>query len=254
MACKPTVKDIFDYINEIAPFGNQCEWDNSGLLIGNKNKTVNKIGVVLDVTAGTAKNAVAAGVDLIISHHPVIFTPVKNFLSDSPGYILARNDIAVISAHTSLDTADGGVNDVLAETLGFKNPQRLTPNGEESLVRVCKIESTTASALAKSVADKLKGGVKYYDSGKEITTVALCAGAGKDFLHAAADSGCDAYITSEIPHHLWLEAESLGITVIDAGHFETETPVIPAFTEKLRSRFEIDVEIINQQAPVKYIF
>ena len=252
MKCNPTVNDIYNFIDGIAPFSAQCEWDNSGLIVGNKNQQVKKIGVVLDITSDAVKAAKQMGCDLIISHHPVIFRATKNFLADNAAYQLAANGISAICAHTSLDIANGGVNDSLACALGFESAYPLSDNGEEAMIRIAEISPVSAEELAKSVADKLKTGVRTADCGKSITKVALCGGAGGDFINAVAESGCDAYITGDISHHEFLDALELGLTLIAAGHFETENPVVASLAKKIKDEFEVDVEIIPQNSPVKY--
>ena len=252
MECRPTVKNIYDFIDSIAPFEKQCEWDNSGLLIGNPCREISKIGVVLDITADAVKYAAERGIELIVSHHPVIFRPVKSFLDGDVSYMLAANGISAICAHTSLDCANGGVNDVLAETLGFKNPVPLSDSGEASMIRKVVIDETEADALAILVADRLSTGVQLADCGKTIDTVALCGGAGGDFISAVAESGCDAYITGEAKHHEFLAAKELGVTLIAAGHFETENPVVAVLANKIKENFDCEVEIIPQKSPVEY--
>lgn len=252
MECRPTVKDIYDFIDGIAPFEKQCEWDNSGLLVGNPCREISKIGVVLDITPDAVEYAAANGIELIVSHHPVIFRPVKTFLEGDVSYLLAKNDISAICAHTSLDCANGGVNDVLAETLGFRNPVPMTDDGETAMIRKVVIEETEADVLAMLVADKLSTGVQLADCGKTIDTVAICGGAGGDFIHAVAESGCDAFITGEAKHHEFLAAYELGITLIAAGHFETENPVVAVIAEKINENFDCEVEIIPQNSPVEY--
>ena len=252
MECRPTVKNIYDFIDSIAPFEKQCEWDNSGLLIGNPCREISKIGVVLDITADAVKYAAERGIELIVSHHPVIFRPVKSLLDGDVSYMLAANGISAICAHTSLDCANGGVNDVLAETLGFKNPVPLSDSGEASMIRKVVIDETEADALAMLVADRLSTGVQLADCGKTIDTVALCGGAGGDFISAVAESGCDAYITGEAKHHEFLAAKELGVTLIAAGHFETENPVVAVLANKIKENFDCEVEIIPQKSPVEY--
>ena len=252
MECRPTVKNIYDYIDSIAPFEEQCEWDNSGLLVGNPCREISKIGVVLDITADAVRYAAANGIELIVSHHPVIFRPVKAFLEGDVSYLLAKNGISAICAHTSLDRANGGVNDVLAETLGFRNPVPLAAEGESAMIRKVIIEETEANELAMLVADRLSTGVQLADCGKKIDTVALCGGAGGDFIHAVAGSGCDAYITGEAKHHEYLEAKDLGLTLISAGHFETENPVVAVLAKKIKDNFDCEVEVIPQKSPVEY--
>lgn len=252
MKCRPTVKNIYEFIDSIAPFEKQCEWDNSGLLVGNPSREISKIGVVLDITSDAIKYAAERGIELIVSHHPVIFRPVRTFLEGDIPFALAANGISAICAHTSLDCANGGVNDALADILGFKNPVPLSDSGETAMIRKVVIDETEADALAMLVADRLSTGVQVADCGKTIDTVALCGGAGGDFIHAVAESGCDAFITGEAKHHEFLAAYELGITLVAAGHFETENPVVAVLAEKIKENFGCEVEIIPQKSPVQY--
>lgn len=254
MKCKPTVNEVFEYINSIAPFEKQCEWDNSGLVIGDKNSETEKIGIVLDITEEAVKYAAENGINLIVSHHPVIFRAVKTVLADDPAYLLIKNGISAICAHTSLDVAKGGVNDALADKLGFKNAVPLSENGETEMVRVAETSELSGRQLAMLCAEKLSTGVTVADSGNIIKKVALCGGAGADFMHDAANAGCDAYITGEAKHHEFLDAKAMGITLIAAGHFETENPVVSVLAEKIRNNFDCEVEIIPQKSPVKYYY
>lgn len=253
MQCRPTVKDIYDFIDKTAPFANQCEWDNSGMLVGESNKEVGKIAFVLDITPEAVTKAAEIGADLIVSHHPVIFRAAKNFTDNNPAFLLAKNGISAICAHTSLDCAAGGVNDVLASVLGLKNALPLTENGETAMIRAAEFE-TDADTLAKLVCDKLATGVRLADSGRPIKKVAVCGGAGGDFIGAVADSGCDAYVTGDVSHHEFLDALALGLTVIAAGHFETENPVMAVLADEIKRDFAVETEIIPQTSPVKYYF
>lgn len=252
MKCNPTVNDVYEYINSIAPFEKQCEWDNSGFIVGDKNAVISKIGVVLDITNDAVKYVSENRIDLIVSHHPVIFRGIKTVTADEPTYMLIKNGISAICAHTSLDIAKGGVNDALAETLGFKNATPLSDCGETEMVRVAEINGISGEELAKLCADKLSTSVSVADSGKTIKKVALCGGAGADFMHDAANAGCDAYITGEAKHHEFLEAKAIGLTLISAGHFETENPVVTVLADNLKNNFDCGVEIIPQESPVKY--
>ena len=252
MKCNPTVKDIYDFIDSFAPFDAQCDWDNSGIIVGESFKSVKKIAVVLDITPEAVIHAAEMNADLIVSHHPVIFRATKSFTDSDPAFLLAKHGIAAICAHTSLDVAKGGVNDVLAETLGFKNAIQLTENGEAAIIRIAEIDETTGEALAKLCTEKLATGVRIADGGKTIKKVALCGGAGADFIHEVSAAGCDAYITGDVSHHEFLDAKALGLTLIAAGHFETENPVVAAVAEKIKENFEVQVEIIAQPSPVNY--
>ena len=132
----PKVKDIYDYIDSLAPFANQCEWDNSGIATGNPEGEVTKIVFALDITNDVVDYAREVGAELAVSHHPVIFRARKSVLSNDPVYALVNAGISAICAHTSLDIADGGINDALTEKLGFGKCAPLTSSGEASMVRV----------------------------------------------------------------------------------------------------------------------
>ena len=252
MECRPTVKKVFDFINSIAPFEKQCEWDNSGLIIGDPLQEISKVGVVLDITADAIRYTAENGIDLIISHHPVIFRAIKSVTADDPAYMLIKNNISAICAHTSLDIAKGGVNDALADALGFENAVPLSDSGETEMIRICETAEMSADELSKLISKKLSTCVSVADGNKSIKKVALCGGAGGDFLFDVAASGCDAFITGEAKHHEFLAAKELGLTLIAAGHFETENPVVAVLAEKIRNEFDCEIQIIPQSSPVKY--
>ncbi len=254
MQCKPTVKDVFDYINTIAPFETQCEWDNSGLLVGNAENEVSKIGVVLDITPDAVEYAHKNGIDLIVSHHPVIFRAVKSFLDGYVAFNLAKYGISAICAHTCLDITKVGVNKALADALGIENSVPLTDMGELSMIRVAEIPETDGAMLAKYVAKKLNTGVRVSNKAKRIKKIALCGGAGGDFISDVAKAGCDAYITGDVSHHEFLDGNEKNICLIAAGHFETENPVVAVLDKKIKENFDCEVEIIPQNAPIAYYF
>ncbi len=250
-----TVKEISDYINEIAPYSTQCEWDNCGLLVGDSDKYVKKIGFVLDLTPESLADADKNGVDMIITHHPVIFKAQKNFLKGNLAFEAASKGIAILSAHTCFDCADDGVNDVLCEVLGISNAVGVP--SEECTVPMAKIGDVaecSSIGFAKLVSEKLGSVCRLVDSGRTVKKVAVCGGAGADFLEDAARMSADAYVTGEMDYHELLLASELGITVILAGHFETENPSVSALKNKICDRFtEIDGMILKQSNPVKYI-
>ncbi len=249
------VKDFYTYLDEICPFSLQEGWDNSGLLIGDENKEVTRAAVVLDVTSEVIEYAAQVGVDLIISHHPVIFKAQKSFLKGDLAYTLARKDISVISAHTCLDCADGGVNDVLAQILELENIEVFPCEGIGNFVRVGVLpEALDADSLALRLKEELGGNVRYCDGGKVIESVAVCGGSATEFIPEVIKAGIDAYITGDSGHHNFLDSIEGGISLFAAGHFETETPVVSALASKLRYRFsDIDIIIIPQKSPIKTI-
>lgn len=249
-----SVNDIFRFIDETAPFERQESWDNSGLLVGDLTRQVKKIAVVLDVNADTANQAIEKGVDLIVSHHPIIFKPKKNFTADSLEYRLAVNNVSVISAHTCFDSADGGVNDVLCEILGLKNVYVLeTADTFCPIVRVGETDGMTGEELAKKIACVLGGKVTLADSGKTIRTLAVCTGSGGDFAAEIAEKQIDAYLTGEASYHTVCDAKDMGLTVICAGHFETEKPAMKSLENRIKERFaDVGIVEIDETCPFKY--
>lgn len=251
-----TVKNISDFINSIAPYDTQCEWDNCGILVGDKDKAVKKIGFSLDLTSEVLNYAKENGVDLIITHHPIIFRPVKKILKGNLAYDLALSGISAISAHTCFDCANGGVNDILCEILGITNTEGV-PDEECKIpmARIGEIEPMKSVDFAKKVAEALGTTCRVADGENIIKRVAVCGGAGADdFLFASAEMGADAIVTGEIKHHIFLAAKEMGITAIQAGHFETENPAVSALMKYINNEFK-DVEclLLKQTNPTKII-
>lgn len=241
------VKDFYGYLNSIAPFETQEDWDNSGMLVGDMNAEVKKAAVVLDITHEEIKKAKAIGADLIISHHPVIFNPIKSVTKGSVPYELVASSINALCCHTPLDIADGGTNDSLAELLGIN-----VTRADDPILRLGMVEPTTAQELAGKIANTLNTKVRYADAGKTIKKIAICTGAGCSLIEAAGE--IDAFITGDASHHNFLDCVQAGITLIAAGHYETEIIVVPVLVKKLQAQFP-DIEIIDikQENPIKFI-
>lgn len=233
-----TVQTIYDYIDSRAPFATAEEWDNPGLLVGSAAQPVHSIVVALDAAPGALQTAKAVGADLLVTHHPVIFAPLRRLAQDSMPYQLAAAGISLIAAHTNLDKAAGGVNDTLAERLGLTDVT-VAPDG------MCRIGTLPAAmdsaALASHTAQVLEAAVRVCGN-KEIRTVALCGGGGGDFIPDLAGMA-DAFITGEVKHHQWLQAADSDMTVIEAGHYATEVPVVDTLCRWLSEAFP-DVPVI----------
>ena len=241
------VKDFYGYLNSIAPFETQEDWDNSGMLVGDMDAEVKKVAVVLDITHEEIKKAKAIGADLIISHHPVIFNPIKSVTQGSVPYELVASSINALCCHTPLDIADGGTNDSLAKLLGIE-----VTRTEDPILRLGTVEPTTAENLAGKIAKTLNTKVRYADAGRKIEKIAICTGAGCSLIEAAGE--IDAFITGDASHHNFLDCIQAGITLIAAGHYETEIVVVPVLVKKLHAQFP-DIEIIDikQENPIKFI-
>lgn len=241
------VKDFYDFLNSIAPFETQEDWDNSGMLVGDMDAEVKKVAVVLDITHEEIKKAKAIGANLIISHHPVIFDPIKSVTRGSVPYELVASSINALCCHTPLDIADGGTNDSLAKLLGIE-----VTRTEDPILRLGTVEPTTAENLAGKIAKTLNTKVRYADAGRKIEKIAICTGAGCSLIEAAGE--IDAFITGDASHHNFLDCVQAGITLIAAGHYETEIVVVPVLVKKLQAQFP-DIEIIDikQENPIKFI-
>ena len=251
-----TVKNISDYINSFSPYNTQCSWDNSGMLVGDESKEVTKIGFALDLTKESLESAKAFGVDLIITHHPIIFKAQKNFLKGNLPYELAVSGISAISAHTCFDCAKGGVNDVLCELLELEDCASVPTEGcIEPMVRIGKTKTTDVKDFAKLVSEKLDTVCRVAFSEKQsIEKVAVCGGAGIDFLDDVISAGADVYVTGDCSHHGFLDAKQKGITLIAAGHFETENPSMLRLMNLIATEFpEIEMHLLKQSNPVEFI-
>ena len=245
-----TVKDIFDYLNTLAPVELKMSFDNVGILAGSAHASVGKCLLALDITDDVIDEAVSIGADLIVSHHPIIFHELKCVVAeDLVGrkiIKLIKNDISAICMHTNLDIAQDGVNDALMSTLGGRVSGFLEPCGvdaNENPVGCGRIGELPESVDLQSFLGTCKkvlniNGLRYHDAGRQVKKLAVMGGSGGDCIALAKSLGCDTYVTADIKYNGFLAAKELGINLIDADHFCTENVVIPVLHEKLSKNFE----------------
>lgn len=237
----PTVHEIERLLYDWAPRELAQEWDNVGLLVGSGAREVSRVLIALDVTEWVAQEAVERGAELIVAHHPLMnctWHKVQNVLDDNAqGRLittLLKHDISAICMHTNLDAADGGVNDVLAKTLGL---ERLSVLSDEKIGRVGTLERE--KGLEEFLQDVVQylgcQGLRYRDGGKPVRRVAVGGGACAEYIPQAIALGCDTFVTADVKYHDFLDAD--GINLIDAGHFETENPVCEAVQAYLAEKF-----------------
>lgn len=233
-------KDIVSFLEKAAPVELAEEWDNIGLLVGRPTNIVKKILVCLDVTHAALDEAVKAGADLIVTHHPVIFKGIKKLNEDEKTagllYSLIRNNISVYSAHTNLDFADQGVNTCLADALGLKRTEVLGrgPGKAGILEEKCSLEEFIAR-VKTSLDVPFVRVTGRADSG--IRKAAVFSGSFDDDLEAVAASGADILVTGDLRYHTALDAREMGMCIVDAGHFNTEKIVLPHLAGALQSSF-----------------
>lgn len=233
---RPIVGDIYRWLDSIAPFETQEGFDNAGLLIGDREKAVSRIVFTLDLSETVVEEAAAFGAELIITHHPIIFSPLRRIDYQTPfGRMLIRltgAGISVISAHTNWDKAPGGVGDTLAALLGLSDIRPL-----DDYVRLGTLESpVTAAAFARKAAAALGFAPRWYgDADRLLRTVAVAGGSYGEGYEPALEAGADAFLTGEIKHHEILDAIAKGLTIYDGGHHATEQPAMPVLAEKLHA-------------------
>lgn len=246
-----TVQTVLDYLWSLAPLEYKESWDNVGFLMGRKDAEVRRILVALDATEAVAAEAEALGCQLVVTHHPVIFRAPLHLTDDDPRtrVLLAflERGLAVISMHTNLDCAPGGVNDELAFRLGLQNVEIL-PDGETAgLIRVGEVEERSLPDFAAFVKQKLAcPGLRYADGGRTVRRVAVGGGACGDFIDRVAGAGCDTFVTADLKYHQFQDAAVLGLNLIDAGHFETEDPVCDQLFHRLAAAFR-GVELLRSK-------
>ena len=244
-----TVADVLKFIETLAPASMKMEWDNVGLLCGSKAAEVTKVLVALDPFEGVCHEASDIGAQLIVTHHPLIFRAPRTVTDDtSVGrsiMFLCRNGISAINAHTNLDQVKGGVNDVLAATLGLQNVQIINEANGFGLLRCGEVAEQPMEAFLAAVKEKLGcEGLRYASSGKPVQKVAVGGGACAGELMDAYRTGCDTFVTADVKYNQFWDAHDLGMNLIDAGHFQTENPVVSVLAEKIAAAFpELQVEI-----------
>lgn len=231
----PKIIDIYNYIDTFAPFDTAMEFDNVGILVGDENADVTRTLIALDITPEVVYEAREKSVQLIVSHHPVIFDPIKRLTAESVPYLLAESGIGAICAHTNLDFSCYGTNVAMFNTLGLQNQEPLEACGGI-------VGTLPAPMSAHELAERVKlsfncDGLRFSDCGEKITRVAVAAGAAGEGIFAAKPRGVQAFVTGEIKHHEILFARENGIAVFDVGHRKCEELVIPVLYKRLSTEF-----------------
>ena len=258
------MREIYEYLDRKAPFRYQAGFDNAGFLVGERDGEVRRVLVALDITPEAIREAEERGCSLIVSHHPVIWGQISRVTDETTTgkrlLALIRGGIAAICLHTNLDAVEGGVNTALAERLGLDACRPLEEDGlDEAGVpygvgRVGELPDGPLSlpVFAARVKDALGlEGVRVMDAGAPVRRVAVGGGACGGMLPQVKAMGCDTFVTSDLKHDLYLEARVLGLNLLDAGHYSTETVVCPVLARWLREGFPgLEVEISAGQREV----
>lgn len=268
----PKLKDILKFLDEIVPFSLAEEWDNSGFQVGSLSQDIKKILVALDPTIKAVKQASEKKAQLLLTHHPVFFGSISCLnIDEYPGDVINEalvKGVSIVAVHTNLDAAQGGINDILAELFGLQDVEVLQKSEdiEGKFAGIGRIGYLPASielyAVAETIRDILGApGLKVLGpEDMEIRRIAVIGGSGGNMVHLASEMGADLLVTGDIKHHEAMMAESLGIALIDGGHFRTEKAALGVFLNRLRDNmkgYEWDVILDNyeeEEEVMKYIY
>jgi len=263
---KVLVSDIIAAIDELAPFDLAQEWDNVGLQVGHPGRTVSSVLVGLDPTNELLDEACRCGADTIITHHPLIFHPLSDVITDQPDGMLLENaivnQITWIGCHTNLDSAIGGVSEALANSLGLIDLHPLLSSGDlkqpgTGMGRIGRYDKSLPAGLFIEQLLKVLDLPSVQVAGilpERVKKVALCGGSGSDLVELAFSRGADLYLSSEIKHSTARWAEERGFCVIDGTHYGTENPVVALLALRLQKiskskGWSLNVQVSRTQRP-----
>jgi GTP cyclohydrolase I len=265
----PTVEDILFFLERIAPAATAEDWDNPGLQVGNPSLEVRKILTSLDPALAAVKEASRREAQLLLTHHPLIFPSLSSINRKIyPGDVIfeaCEAQIAIAAAHTNLDKAQGGINDMLASLLHLKNIEVLQETSMHSHGSLGRIGDLPEPEHLLSFAQKIKHllGLEILGlSGRAETPlkrVAVVGGAGGSLVPLASSMGADVLVTGDVSHHDALRAMTLGLALIDAGHFETEKRAFALFAARFkellsREGWDVVVETFEEEKnPVQWV-
>lgn len=263
---KMKVGELADAIEEIYPHYLAEKWDNSGLLCGSRESRIKKVMTALDASMDVIGEAVLCGANMIVTHHPIMFSGVKKItMDDIDGkiiYSLIKNNISLFSAHTNLDNSEHGLNKYAADLMELENQRILVPH--ESVIGagigIIGDISRKKDMDVKDIAEEVKRVFKIEyvrftgSENKKVRKAAIVTGSGGDFVKAAARASADVLITGDIKYHTALEADLMGITVIDAGHYATEIMAADIFADIIKNAAPgIEVIKSSQKDVFKFI-
>ena len=256
-----TVNQVYEAMQAIAPLELAEHWDNPGLLVDCGGQ-MHRVLAALDITPEVVAEAAAKQCEMIVSHHPVIFDPLKKIGPQDVPFQLVQAGISAICMHTNLDAAEGGVNEVLAGIFGMQDWEgfadgcgrvgEVEPIAVPELARKARVE---LGARCNTPLDGPEVPVKYADTGKPVRRLAVISGAGGGLFEEALAMEADCLLTGEADHHDALDAKRLGLSIVATSHYATEFPVAAAVAQKLRAAFpavEVLVSTANRD-PFTYL-
>lgn len=241
------IHDIADYLDQLAPIRLAEDWDNVGLLVGDAQASVERVMTCLTITPASAAEAIAKSAQLIVTHHPLPFRPLKRLTADDTSarllWDLIRAGVAIYSPHTGFDSAAEGINQAIAQRIGLTEICPLVPRlGDPDSLGAGRVGLLVNKSLAELIADvkqqfHLKQVQYVGDLTAECRSVAIACGSGGSFLAAAEDAGCNTFVSGEMTFHMCLEAKAKNISVILLGHYASERFAIEKLAIRLQQKF-----------------
>lgn len=236
-----TIRELYNALDEMFPRSLSCSWDNDGLMVcSDPDKEIKRVLLALDASNEAIAYAIKEGCQVLLTHHPMLFRPMRNvtpdFLSGDRTLAAIKADLAVMSFHTRLDAGQGGVNDALCETLGLTAAGSFGDSESPGLGRIAHLEQEMSLAdFAARVKEALGCSMVQYSGNRPVKIVAMVGGGGGDFIYPAKDAGADTYITGDTGYNVTLDAADDGINIIQAGHYHTEAPVLSRLADVCRT-------------------
>lgn len=252
-----TAGDVYKAIDEFAPFSTQEKWDNSGLLVGDSSMVADRIYVTIDISNDSIEAAKAVGAQMIVAHHPIIFSPMKNLAPFDPVWKLAAANMAAICVHTPLDMAPEGINARLYNMLSSDLKLGEITASLEDFGWIAESHACLTSEELGAVLKETFGCtvVRYTGTDKPLKKIAVCGGSGGSLLDKACALGCDAFITGDVKHDRWYAAKNMNIALFDCGHYHTERISADILAAKLRNALpEAQIIVGDLCDPVSYIY
>lgn len=257
--------EIIAILEELAPRRLACDWDNPGLLAGRMDKEVKKILLTVDVDDDAVEMAIRENVDMIVSHHPLIFKAVKHVTDED--FIgrrlvkLIQADISYFAMHTNFDSAPGGMADVVADRLGIVFGSPLEEMGEDNgvIYGIGKIGVLKAPMNGRAFAKMVKEefglpfvtvyGSELWET-EPVKVAATCPGSGGSTIREALSKGAQVLVTGDIGHHEGIDAKAQGLMIIDAGHYGLEHVFIEYMESYLKEHLAEEIELVRM--PIEF--
>lgn len=242
------IQNVCQYLETYAPLRLAEEWDNVGLIAGERQRHVNNLMTCLTITPETVAEAIAKNVDLIVSHHPLPFRPLKKLTTDNvPSALLwklANAGVSVYSPHTAFDSAVTGINQMIAQKMNIENTKPIAPIIDDAAGLGAGRYGKLPSPVALSdFIDRVKSEFDLTQlkcvtgASQEVSKVAIACGSGGSFLDKAARLGCNAMITGEATFHTCLDAKAKGVALLLLGHYTSERFAVEELAAKLQNEF-----------------